>query len=58
MTNKFSLEFYNYFMPLNLESIINYLFGLAYAKSLKEERDRKSEKREGAEKTERESDRR
>lgn len=33
MTSQFSLEFYNYFMPLDLQSIINYLFGLACAKS-------------------------
>lgn len=28
VTSEFSLEFYNYFMPLDLQSIINYLFGL------------------------------
>ena len=42
VTSEFSLEFYNYFMPLDLQSIINYLFGLACAKSLGEERDRET----------------
>lgn len=36
---------YNYFMPLDLQSIINYLFGLACLKSLGEEKDRETEKR-------------
>lgn len=31
VTSKLSLEFYNYFLPLELQSIINYLFGLACA---------------------------
>lgn len=29
VTGEFSLEFYNYFTPLDLQSIINYLLGLA-----------------------------
>lgn len=29
VTSEFSLEVYNYSMPLDLQSIINYLFGLA-----------------------------
>lgn len=45
MTSQFSLEFYNYFMPLDLQSIINYLFGLACAKSLGEEKKRRDRKR-------------
>lgn len=52
MTSEFSLEFYNYFMPLDLQSIINYLFGLAWTKSLGEERDRDMKKREKAEERE------
>lgn len=49
VTSKFSLELYNYFMPLNLQSIINYLFGLAWTKSLGEERDRNGKNEERAE---------
>lgn len=44
VTGEFSLEFYNYFTPLDLQPIINYLWGLALAKSLGEERDRETEK--------------
>lgn len=43
VTSEFSLEFYNYFMPLDLQSIINYLFGLAWTKSLKETEKRETE---------------
>lgn len=45
VTSEFSLEFYNYFMPLDLQSIINYLFGLAWAKALGEAGDRETEKK-------------
>lgn len=45
VTTEFSLEFCNYFMPLDLQSIINYLFGLACAKSLGEQRDRKKKQK-------------
>lgn len=42
-------------MPLDLQSIINYLLGLAWAKSLGEERDREAEKKEKEQKRERKS---
>lgn len=45
VAGEFSLEFYNYFMPLDLQSIINYLFGLACAKSLGEERKNRDRKK-------------
>lgn len=45
LTSEFSLEFYNYFMLLDRQSIINYLFGLSCAKSLGEESKWRDEKK-------------